>query len=34
MAVRSNKHCQEISLRLINLREYIYANANKENCFS
>ena len=31
MAVRSNKHCQEISLRLVNLREYIYANANKEN---
>ena len=31
MSARGNKHCQEISLRLVNLREYIYANANKEN---
>jgi len=31
MPVRANKHCQEISTRILELRQYIYANANREH---
>lgn len=31
MSVRANRHCQEISTRILELRQYIYANANREH---